>query len=312
MITSITKEQKTYFKKLIDKTRKDYLNFNTNNKDIAKSTIKKLYALMGQSEPIIISAQNPIELQLKVLLLSRHLDNKPGSRLDSTLNKKLSSALYCGVFWRYWVTYYEFSLSIGVDLDLEKLQLLKDFAYHCPLIVPFSKICFYIENPKNSSFKNQKLHNTNGAAIEFNSSSNATKFDIYSIDGITVPKWLVTTPSHELKPEDYLTLTNADVKACFIEKFGIERMKALGTVIDTWGKYSNHINYDIMKKSQYELIDMGAIDDLGYIPYLGMINQTTGMYHLEAVSNQDKTILEALKTRWNGRDFNEYKTVSIK
>ena len=115
------------------------------------------------------------------------------------------------------------------------------------------------------------------------------------------------TPESELKIEQYNELKNADVKAAFVQKFGIERMVDLGKVVDTYTNYNN----EWYTKSEYQLVDMSPIfKTIKYAPYLKMINQTTGVYHLEGVHPDCKTIEDALNYRWGGRKG--FKTEIIK
>lgn len=87
-------------------------------------------------------------------------------------------------------------------------------------------------------------------------------------------------------------------------------MLDMGKIVDSYENYPDQTNYSWWWKSEYELWDMSAIfDEIPYQPYLKMKNQTTGVWHVEAVSPNCKTLLEAIKERFGGR---EMKIVSIK
>ena len=143
---------------------------------------------------------------------------------------------------------------------------------------------------------------------------------------IEVPKWLYTTPAEELKSEDYFLLTNADVKAEFVKKIGIDRLIKLGTVVDS---YENYPDNEMWAKSEYKIIDMHEIipprqilDRFGisrgtekpfeYAPFLYMKNQTTGEYHLEGLHPRCKTLYDAIKMRYNGLNIKDYDIKDIK
>ena len=139
---------------------------------------------------------------------------------------------------------------------------------------------------------------------------------------IEVPKWLYTTPAEELKPEYYFSLTNADVKAEFVKKIGINRLIEFGTVVDS---YENYPDNEMWAKSEYKIIDMSnlklvkVVSDIGrpleffkYVPYLYMKNQTTGVYHLEGLHPRCKTLYDAIKMRYNGLNIKDYDIKDIK
>ena len=139
---------------------------------------------------------------------------------------------------------------------------------------------------------------------------------------IEVPKWLYTAPAEELKPEYYFSLTNADVKAEFVKKIGINRLIELGTVVDS---YENYPDNEMWAKSEYKIIDMSnlklakVVSNVGkalkffeYAPYLYMKNQTTGVYHLEGLHPRCKTLYDAIKMRYNGLNIKDYDIKDIK
>jgi cellulase/cellobiase CelA1 len=120
------------------------------------------------------------------------------------------------------------------------------------------------------------------------------------LNGINVPEWLAVTPTGKLTVEDYNRLTNADHKVEFIRKFGVERMLCMGKKIDSFEKYKK----EWWTRSQYELWDMNCIfDGVNYAPHLKMLNQTTGVWHVEAVSPDCKNLKDAIKERFNGMDL---------
>ena len=144
---------------------------------------------------------------------------------------------------------------------------------------------------------------------------------------LEVPKWLYVTPAEELKPEDYfLLMNNADLRAEFVKKIGLNRLIDLGTEIDT---YKNYPDNEMWTKSEYKIIDMHEIipprkthDRFGnqigidkpfeYAPFLYMKNQTTGEYHLEGIHPRCKTLYDAIKMRYNGLNIKDYDIKDIK
>ena len=144
----------------------------------------------------------------------------------------------------------------------------------------------------------------------------------YFINDIEVPKWLYVTPANELNPKDYMLLKNADIKAEFVKKIGIDKLIELGTVVDS---YENYPDNEMWAKSEYKIIDMSdiklakVVSNIGrpleffeYAPYLYMKNQTTGVYHLEGLHPRCKTLYDAIKMRYNGLNIKDYDIKDIK
>ena len=229
------------------------------------------------------------------------------------------------LYYINWKVFFMYAKEVlNINFNLLHYNTFINIVNNTPFLLPYQNICIVSRKPIEISYKKENmkrkytplrcsydkyiLHGDGKPAVKYKDG-----FTSYILNSQSVPKWLAMTPTSLLKSEQYLELENANVKREFIKKFGIDRMKSLGKVIDTWENYKNHINYEWMKKSKYELIDMGIMDKVGYIPYLGMINQTTGTYHLEAVKEGCKTIPEAFtNTRWNGKNFNKIKITNIK
>ena len=86
----------------------------------------------------------------------------------------------------------------------------------------------------------------------------------------------------------------------FVRKVGIERMLKLGKKLDDYTKYTDKL----IKASKYELWDMkNLFVGVDTAPHLKMLNQTTRVWHCEAVSPSCKTITDAINDRLNGRDI---------
>lgn len=150
--------------------------------------------------------------------------------------------------------------------------------------------------------------------------------EFYYRNKVKLPIWLYKTKAEDLKTEDFLLLQTVDAKAVFIEKFGIERLAELGTVIDS---YENYPDNEMWAKSEYKIIDMHKIIpareitsssgyhwDWGkafkYAPFLYMKNQTTGVYHLEGIHPRCKTLYDAIKMRYKGLKIKDFEIKDIK
>lgn len=143
----------------------------------------------------------------------------------------------------------------------------------------------------------------------------------YFFRDIKVPKWLYVTPAEEINPQDYLLLENANVKAEFVRKIGIDRLVKFGTVIDS---YENYPDNEMWANSEYKIIDMSGLmlpkkivgrtitEYFTYAPYLYMKNQTTGVYHLEGIHPRCRTLYDAIKMRYNGLNIKDFEIKDIK
>jgi len=142
-----------------------------------------------------------------------------------------------------------------------------------------------------------QLHCDGAKAIEY-----PDGWGLYMLNGVKVPEYLAITQESQLDIEWYLQQKNADVKAEFVRKYGVERMLSFGKQIDSWKNHKEHEFYTNMwEASNYELWDMAILfEGLSYVPYLKMKNQTTGIWHVEAVSPECRKLPEALKERMGG------------
>jgi hypothetical protein len=199
----------------------------------------------------------------------------------------------------YWVCYYQY-LSKFLGIDYGKFQSIlniwDDIGHSCGWWYPYENICFISDRPKviNKNSRGQ-LHKDLSPALEFRDG-----YCLWMLNGVSVPQYLVETPEGELDIEFFKKETNADVKAEFVRKYGIERLQGLGKKICDAKKHSN----EWFRKSEYELINMGDVFGVSYAPHLKMRNLTTGIWHLEAVSPDCRTIEDALKFRSKNRNIN--------
>lgn len=193
--------------------------------------------------------------------------------------------------------FYDFMFNeIGVKIEKELFDkyLIWQKTSQLGMIFPIKDICFVSQKPIAIKFNsNNQLHaDCNGPAIEY---AGFLGSKIFMLNGVSVPEKLATSRSSELTLDYYNELKSADQKMEFVRKFGIERMLNLGVQIDSYSKYKNKWWH----KSEYELWDMNTLfPGVDYAPHLKMLNQTTKVWHLEAVSPNCKTIEEALKERF--------------
>ncbi|MFZ9848290.1 MAG: DUF6745 domain-containing protein [Flavobacteriales bacterium] len=201
-------------------------------------------------------------------------------------------------YWAGFFAFYEFiknELGIKYSNDKEYSAMLDCSSFG--MVWPTDKICVVCQPPTIIKKNPAGLHCEDGPAISYNG-----KNDIYALNGVVVPKELVMTASEDLSMDFFKSQTNADVKAEFVRKYGVERMLDLGKMVDSYTNY-DYIENEWWHRSEYELHDMGVLFGLNYQPYLKMKNQTTGIWHVEAVSPNCRTLKDAIKERFGGREM---------
>jgi hypothetical protein len=181
--------------------------------------------------------------------------------------------------------------------EYEEKYLIWESTTKLGLIFPLENVCIVSEKPTTVSLNGvNRPHCDGGTAISY---AGKGDFNIYMLNGVRVPEWLAVTHSSKIPIERYTELKNADVKMEFVRKVGIERLLEKGRKID------DHTNYkeEWWTKSEYELWDMNVFfEGVEYAPHLKMLNQTTGVWHVEAVAPECTDLPSAIKWRMGGLD----------
>ena len=142
-------------------------------------------------------------------------------------------------------------------------------------------------NPKISRNAQGQAHNDHKEAILW---ENGEKY--YFLNGVQVPCELVETPTSALDANKWIKEKNAEIRAQFILKYGVNRLKKFGKSVE--------------KSNVYELMDMSSLfinRENEYSPFLFMKNPSTGTIHCEGVESVCKTILQALNWRNQSKDM---------
>lgn len=162
-----------------------------------------------------------------------------------------------------------------------------------------------VEDGENYEYYVQnQLHRTDGPAKLIDGVKE------YYLRNTKVDEWLVETPANQIDPKKLYEITNAQVRAEFVSKVGINRIvQALSKgAID-----KQIIDLEDGTKAQYELhmLKLPPAEGRGgrprqteevVRPYLGMLNPSVpGLWHFEGVDPKCKTVREALAFR-NGTD----------
>ena len=126
------------------------------------------------------------------------------------------------------------------------------------------------------------LHASDGPAIAY-----PDGWAIYALHGVRVPQALVMTSAEHLSAVEWIVKQeNAEIRREAVRKIGIERVcqQLKAQVVDRQGEM-----YELL------LLDMG---DTRRRPYLKMRNPSVpGVYHVEGIHPNCKTVEEALRWR---------------
>ena len=215
----------------------------------------------------LVFAKNPIEAWVLCCL---HEQDVPLDKLQETMkdvfagkNKKyeiptaslpFNDISLCSTF-----SFYDYMINeVGVELEPELLAKYKIWEQTSKLwaIYPLPTLTVVCRKPVEVHLnENNVLHRDGGPALIFDGEGD---FKIFCLNGVTVPEYLAVTPSHKIDINLYKEEKNADVKAEFVRKVGIERFLELGKKLDTYENYDQeqHIWW---WKSEYELWDMVSL-----------------------------------------------------
>lgn len=207
--------------------------------------------------------------------------NQVRSQVDNQLGSQVGNFIYPyidGHFISGYFSFYDYiQKELKIDLD-PKFEIYKETT-KLELFYCFKDFCVVSQKPTEIHIKNGILNNENGPSIKY-----ADNFEVYSLNGIRVPKEIVLTPWNELDANLILKEQNAEIRREIVRKIGIEKVcKDLKAKI-------------IDKKYGYELLNLKLSKNY-YRPYLKMLNPSIGIYHIEGVPIKCKTVEDALISR---------------
>lgn len=126
----------------------------------------------------------------------------------------------------------------------------------------------------------QQVHSEDGPAVRWPDGAE----EYFVLNGVSVPSVIVETPAGELDPRLILDEPNANVRRDIVRKIGIERVcEGLNArCIDSQG--------------DYELLMLDLSDGRAR-PFLKMKDPSSGVYHIEGVAPECRTVASALAWR---------------
>lgn len=169
-----------------------------------------------------------------------------------------------GNLWSGWQAYYDYMLMLGVK-ECKKLIPTFELSKQCGYIIPYKNYCFITEKPTKINMKNGKLHNETGKSIEWSDG-----WGLYSLDGITVPEWLIETPKDKLDLKKIIDLKNTEQRRVAMKYAGLHRFLHEKNKLDQFEDYELYL-------LKFEGQDHG--------PYLKMTCPSTGRIYLEGVGD---------------------------
>ncbi len=201
---------------------------------------------------------------------------------DQVWNQVRNQVAY-GAHDAHWLSIYDYYLKI-LKLDCVKpLVPLINLAKHCGWWAPYENICFMQHKPKEIHMHNKLLHKDGGPAVLYRDG-----FAVWALNGVRIPQWLSETRTEDIDPRKLLKIDNAQVRAEFVRKVGIERV--------CYGLKAKCVD----KKGNYELL-MLDLQDGRRRPYLKMLNPSVpDLWHIEGVHPSCLDVASALKWRNGG------------
>lgn len=313
-IEKLTEEQAAKMPEYVNKWIKIGTNTDRLDQVSTKKTVDNFRNLIGKvvDVPLLI-VDNPLEAWVACCLTEQSVkfeDLKSeivkvfNGNPDKRVIPKATLPWQTGSFFASTFSFYDFMFEeVGVELDQELWANYKawEATSNIGCIYPLDTLTVVSQKPTEIHLnENNVLHKEGGPALTYAGLGN---IKIFSLNGVRVPEWLAVTESEKIDLNQYNDITNADVRAEFVRKMGIESFLDKGKMIDSYLNYDKQ-THEWWHKSEYQLVDMSCMfSGLDYAPYIKMTNQTTGIYHMEGVSRACRTVGDALKERFGGRDF---------
>ena len=180
-----------------------------------------------------------------------------------------------------WLAFYDYFKEVcGLDSETQKLFGIFQISRNAGWWLPHENIC-WISERHNVLNRNSdgRLHCMDGMALAY-----PDGWGIYALNGVRMKPEYVLTKTEDMTPEMVMKEENVDVRRELVRKFGVDRLKSFGKKMDSVG--------------DYELLDMSKIfTSVDYAPHLLMKNPSIGVYHLEGVGQECKTVEHAINWR---------------
>jgi hypothetical protein len=179
-----------------------------------------------------------------------------------------------------WIAFYDFFRKVCLlESRTEELNGLTEITESAGWYLPHEHICWITERHRRVCRNSRgQLHSHDGMAVEY-----PDGWGVWAWNGVRVTEQIILTPN-TLTPEQIAKETNAQVRQIIVERIGIERVCQLFNA----RSIDKHGDYELL------VLDLG---DGRKRPYLKMRNPSIGVWHVEGVAPNVKTVQEALNFR---------------
>lgn len=288
MITSITKEQEAKLPEYLERWRNIGLRTQTVDRDKAIDAIKALYKVGGFKIPEDFYFFPNIHVATEVAeLLQQGVIKHPKEYNPTTKYEYTKSGIINNCSWAninaYWVSTYSFAFNEILERN-ELIEVAENVCNHCPPYYMFDECVVFSDFPESLSFTNEVLHNPEGPAYKGRGG-----YNIYALNGIRVPEWVITTPKHLVKGADILAIKNVEVRLQAMKHVG------LSNIMDS-------MQYRVLDvKDKYRLLMINI--EGSECEFLEMVNPSTYEVVIEGVEPGTKTVKDAMKFRFGGLEL---------
>lgn len=183
-----------------------------------------------------------------------------------------------GQFYSYYTAWVSYCREV-LELDLPETWQVDD-QVKFGLVYPMERAVVISKKPVAINTVDGRLHKEGGPAVEYRDG-----LKVYALNGVRVPEWLAVTPADKIDPKKFASIDNAEVRREFVRKVGIERIV-------------QHVDAEELDvEGDYSLIEIDLGGETGKWPYLKMKNPSIGVWHLECVPRECRTVKEAREWR---------------
>lgn len=188
-------------------------------------------------------------------------------------------------YWRWELSWIVTTYFGSVQIKQSKVQawaepLLEAYIHGAWILYWTDDTLFWVAKPrlhKDATSGTRRLHHAQYAAVE------SDVENLYFWKGVLVPAFVVVKPEW-ITAEHIMRETNAQVRQVMVERVGIERVCQMCNA------------QALDKRGTYELL-MLDLGDGRKRPYLKMLNPSVGVWHVEGVHPNCRTVQEALNWR---------------
>lgn len=224
------------------------------NRELIEKKVQELYVWSGKKKPKVIICESPLGCHLKYTEIN---GAKTKTELETYIKKSINHYCFDDMWHQsYWVPFYDYFQRIGVSLGPKE----KDFNRYKEIVLSEFVYGMFYESVAIVSVKpleinrdeNGRLHKIDGPAIKWRDG-----WENYAVHGVRFKKDLFTEAfiKKSLKPEDILTLDNAEQKSVIIQEYGYgEIIKSLGDKVKIINKEKGFVNRTM--PVEYVLMDV--------------------------------------------------------